>query len=168
MRGFIGRTLDYCHPASAPATCQQPQGLFAIRGPRTGSHLLCSPSVSRSRWLMRIQSKLFGLFRATQRRLEPAVFILFCFSNQIAHPCRAMLMVRWEPVPADLMGLNGKLPSGSRRGAVHTRSAVPGCGETAPGLLGCQGKKKNTHTHPCFFLPRVRVLQLVTVGTRAA
>lgn len=35
MRGFVGRSLDYCHPASAPATC--PQSWPAATG------LVCHP-----------------------------------------------------------------------------------------------------------------------------
>lgn len=66
-----------------------------------------------------------------------------------------MLLVQWEPVPADLLRLNGKLPSGSRSRAGHVHPTVSASGKAAPGLpkekltslLFTQGEH---HTARCF------------------
>lgn len=66
-----------------------------------------------------------------------------------------MLLVEWEPVPADLLRLNGKLPSGSRNGAGHVSPAASGSGKAAPALpkeelaslLFAQGERLTAH---CF------------------
>lgn len=101
----------------------------------------------------RSKANPFRLFQATEHRLEPVVFILFCFSNQIAHPCQAMLLVWWEPVPAVLLGVNGKLPSGSRSRAGHvhpaglcSRNAAPRqLKEELPSLFFAQGERLGAH-----------------------
>lgn len=44
------------------------------------------------------------------------------------------MLVQWEAVPADLLSLNGKLPSGSRSGAGHVYPAAPASRKAAPRL----------------------------------